>query len=269
MNALLSYEGESFRIVKNFSVVENLTSSNVTLKIDSKRSFGLREDPVFNCSYIPEKDYLEKVKKGGREDVLSKVKMKDVWVSKKEKVKVQIYDVGGNIISLSPEISELRDGKFEVVVPGGRAMKPGLYTLKVELEKDGQVYVVEEDFQWGLVSLNTEKSIYKPGENADFIIVVLDEDGRPVCNANVSLIVSDPDGGENYFSTDGEILPSGECGIYGLDYLTGVEGEYEIDVTAVIGGCSVCDIINSSREIVVNSTVGDDETGSSLDEHNI
>jgi len=127
----------------------------------------------------------------------------------------------------------LREGKFTIKLPEERALKAGIYKLKVELVKDGITYTQEQEFQWGLVSLNTRKSIYTPGEPAEFIIVVLDKYGHPVCNADISMTVTNPNNEKTTYSTGkGTITASSECGIYNANYLTEVEGNHTIDLTA-------------------------------------
>jgi len=112
--------------------------------------------------------------------------------------------------------------------------------LKVEVAKGSVTYVNEQEFQWGLVSLNTKKSIYKPGDNAEFIIVTLDRDGHPECNADISLSVNNPDGEETTYSTgDGTITASNDCGIYTANYPTEIEGNHTIGITALIDGIEV------------------------------
>ncbi len=115
-----------------------------------------------------------------------------------------------------------------------------LHKLNVELVKEERVFVEEQEFPWGMVSLNTRKSIHKPGETAEFIIVALDKDGRPVCNADISLTVSNPDNEKTTYSTsDGTITARNECGIYDANYSTVVEGNHTIDITALIDDLEV------------------------------
>ena len=144
------------------------------------------------------------------------------------------------LLDIEPEIEKIGEGDFSIKIPSKRAFRAGLYKLKVELAKDNVTYVEEQEFEWGLVSLNTRKSIYKPGETGKFIIVVLDKAGHPVCDTDVSLVVTNPNNEKAVYSTaDGTILPCNECGIYTADYPTEVEGNHIIDITALIDGTEV------------------------------
>ncbi|MDY6778894.1 MAG: hypothetical protein SVU32_09590, partial [Candidatus Nanohaloarchaea archaeon] len=58
-------------------------------------------------------------------------------------------------------------------------------------------------FTWGLISINTKQSIYRPNETAEIYMVVLDSEGQLVRNANVSLTVRSPSGEVTRYSTGG------------------------------------------------------------------
>ena len=149
-----------------------------------------------------------------------------------------VYGPYGELTDI--EIEKLGENNFSVKIPRERAFRAGLYKLSVELVKGGQIYGVEKEFPWGLVSLNTKKSIYKPGETAEFIMVVLDKEGHSVCAADISMTVTNPNDVETVYRTsDGTILPGEECGLYHAEYLTEVEGTHTIDLIALISGIEV------------------------------
>jgi len=151
-----------------------------------------------------------------------------------------VYDASGKRTDIKPKIDRIEENKFAITVPRERAFRAGVYTLAVELVKDERVYVEEQEFPWGLVSLNTRKSIYKPGETAEFIIVVLDHEGHPVCGANLSLTVTTPNNKATIYSTDeGTITSGAECGIHHATYTTALEGNHTINITAAILGTDV------------------------------
>ena len=133
---------------------------------------------------------------------------------------------------LKSEIQKHRDGKFAIKLLPDSFTKPGLYKLKTTIIVDGTETVIEDEFAWGLVSLNTKKSVYKPGDTAEFVIVVLDSDGHPVCDANLSMNIVSPDSQMNTLSTENGIIPNSECGLYDAKYVTISEGQYYVDVNA-------------------------------------
>ena len=78
------------------------------------------------------------------------------------------------------------DPKWETYTADPKTFtKPGKYTVRVHVTEDGQETVYTQDFLWGVLAVNPDKSWYKPGDDAFFSIGVLDETGDIVCDANV------------------------------------------------------------------------------------
>ena len=162
------------------------------------------------------------------------------WMTEHETLETFVYDSSGALTDIAPEIAKTGEGKFAIELPKERAFRAGIYKLSVRLMKDEHVYVLESEFPWGLVSVNTKKSIYKPGETAEFVIVVLDKAGHSVSNADIYLTVNNPDNEETIYSpADGTITASSESGIYNVDYPTEIEGNHSISVTGLIDNVEV------------------------------
>ena len=169
------------------------------------------------------------------EKLVKKPKQKDSWIeeSDDEEFNVIISNNSGNNIDFDVEIEELRNGKFSIQVENKRSFVPGKYSMKIELTKNKESFVQELDFTWGLVSLNSKKSIYKKGETAEFVIVVLDGGGHPVCNADISMKINDPVQGITNLSTKNNgIIPNAECGLYDAFFETKNEGTHNISINA-------------------------------------
>lgn len=115
-------------------------------------------------------------------------------------------------------------GKYSLIIPG----------IGSEL--------IEQDFTWGVLAINTHKSVYSPGETAEIALAVLDEQGGMVCDAEVLLQIVDPAGNITNLSTGNNRLKANpECEIkeepvdkddYEASYKTNSEGEYTLYVTA-------------------------------------
>jgi hypothetical protein len=121
------------------------------------------------------------------------------------------------------------EGELIVTFDSKKGMKPGVYTLRTEHK--GQT--IQKEFAWGLISLNTRKSIYRPSERAEFIIVVLDREGRPVCEADIRMNVVSPSGEKTYFDMK-DIRPNIECGLYDASHIVKEEGRYEIGIETAL-----------------------------------
>ncbi|EPA05703.1 hypothetical protein, partial [Candidatus Nitrosarchaeum limnium] len=77
------------------------------------------------------------------------------------------------------------------------------------------------------------KSIYKPGELAALDIVVLNGTGAPVCPANITMQITDPNFSLTVLSSDNVIQSS--CGLYLANYPTTIAGNYTINIQAETG----------------------------------
>ena len=106
--------------------------------------------------------------------------------------------------------------------------------------KEYEIEITPDDpafAETGVASINTKKSIYRPGETAEIIIVVLDNEGYLVGNADVELEITSPNNEKTYFSTahkeqEFKIIMA-EKGIYKANYIkTEKEGNYLIEVRA-------------------------------------
>jgi hypothetical protein len=128
--------------------------------------------------------------------------------------------------------------------------KPGMYKLHLKLRTVEGYINIEQDFTWGVIAVNTNKSIYKPGDVATIGMGVLNDKGETHCmkglnTADVWLTVTDPQGKvKEYSTTDGSIKDSGECSAISVTnmpdfaaiYLVGQPGIYKMKVRAQIKG---------------------------------
>jgi hypothetical protein len=91
-------------------------------------------------------------------------------------------------------------------------------------------YTQEQDFTWGVLAINTHKSIYLPNEAAVIGIAVLDNEGRMVCDAAITLTITDPSNIETVLSTsNGLIKVSPQCCVYGVTNLPDYYTNYTVD----------------------------------------
>jgi murein DD-endopeptidase MepM/ murein hydrolase activator NlpD len=171
----------------------------------------------------------------------------------KEKISLNVYNVLSGDFTVRVLDSKGRAAKVEILendltdkiqinINPSKSFAPGKYI--VEISKDGEV-VSTQDFTWGVLAINTNKSIYLPEETAGIAIAVLSETGELVCNANVALTISDPNGAQTVLSTDnGKIKVNSICTKkeftlvpdYETSYQIGeVVGNYSIELEATTG----------------------------------
>ncbi len=154
------------------------------------------------------------------------------WRDQNNTITVQIFDSQGTLVQTISEYEKIRDGKFNIRLSPQETVVPGMYSVKTTLQIDGNQYSLEDEFAWGLVSLNTKKSIYKPGETADFVIVVLDNQGHPICDSDLSMTITDPQNQNTTLTSQNGITKNADCGLYDSQYRTNPEGNYTVNISA-------------------------------------
>lgn len=148
-------------------------------------------------------------------------------------IEAHILTLNDEEISASAYIEETETGILTVKPELPRNIRAGFYKLRINITEDNNSEIIEQEFPYGLISLNTKKSIYTPGELAEFDIVALDENGRPVEDANLSLSITSPNNELSFFSTDSNtILKTSERGVYYAFYPTSIEGNYSVLITS-------------------------------------
>ncbi|MCK4491092.1 MAG: hypothetical protein KAU03_00605, partial [Candidatus Altiarchaeales archaeon] len=158
-----------------------------------------------------------------------------------ETIKAYLKDSSENPTGIEPEINRIGN-KYQIKIPKKRSIHPGLYKLVVESGSHEE----EIWFTWGLITVNTNKSIYRPNETAQIFIVVLDKNGYPVSGADVSLRVAGPDGSTVYSTLDGGIRQI-KRGIYEALYRPAREGNY--DLHAEVRGYELNSSIESTFQV--------------------
>lgn len=167
----------------------------------------------------------------------------------KEEVPVEIaakkIDRNNIAVSLDPKKSE---------------MIPGYYILEIEYEENGTTKTFIQDFSWGVLALNTNKPVYKPGETAKISIGVLDQNGSMVCDADVTLKITGPKRSTTTLKTNtGGIFVNPGCHVkkmildpdFQSMYQTNGPGSYNMQLTATTqnGTHTVSDTFEVAEEI--------------------
>ncbi|MBI2541334.1 hypothetical protein HYV80_01315, partial [Candidatus Woesearchaeota archaeon] len=273
-------------ITPEINLTSNITANITPKVIFRKKDFKFDEDIGVGFEYLTKQElvnekkwkdeyevYEEETKKTEVELTLFREKIKEdkkllseaekltkkqykKWQKTNDTIEAFIYDNGGDLKDINVEIEELREGRFGVKIPKQRAFKAGKYILKMDLTKDGITYSQEQDFTWGVLAINVNKSIYLPNEDSFIGIGVLDDAGKIVCNADIILEITNPLNQKTTLTTqNNDIKISPECQFLGVtllpDYYTyysvGGVGNYIMNLTAVTA--------NGVRNVQDNFTV--------------
>jgi len=147
------------------------------------------------------------------------------------------------LLSLAPGISSMNivEAKGFGMIAGSN-VKPNSQTGSRD-NKQEQVpkYVDKEDLSWGVLAINTNKSVYTKGETVMIQIAVLNEQGEIECGADISLEIQSPQDHISVLSTDnGLIQKSPTCDKkakvaepdFYTYYASKVAGKYEMKLEA-------------------------------------
>ena len=212
------------------NIYVNKTEKEPNPQLISKNDFLLSEDVVFDFEFEPV-------------DEIASNQITGFAVSEfaSEKIEAFVYDHNNKLTDIKADIIKDKEGKFSIKLPKERAIRSGEYTLRVELKINGKKYVQQKEFTWGVLAINTHKSIYLENEEAFIGIGVLDDFGAIICDADLNLKITDPFGIETVLKTsDDSIKISPECSSkeitampdYYSYYKAGKEGDYKIELTA-------------------------------------
>jgi len=208
------------------------TQKDAEIELISKRKdFKLDEGPEFKFKYRRKKNIVEK--------------LIDLFRDEYKDINIKVTVSGLNI---SPNIRYEGNGEFFVDLANFEKpcqFRPGTYVLKIEIEDEGQIYTQNQDFIWGVLAINVNKSIYLPGDRAYIQMGALTDTGHTICDANLKLQITSPDGGV----TSPNVQRSGKCGPNNVtdvpDYFTyyQVEGTgiYEMKLINLDNGYEITD----------------------------
>jgi len=120
--------------------------------------------------------------------------------------------------------------------------RPGRYQVSARFVTPQGVRDYSQDFYWGVLALNTNKSVYLPYEQAYLQMAVLDDKGDTICDADLRLKVKSENLKiEQVLSTqDGTIVRNPQCGPnnvidtpdYYAYYQLGGPGVYQLELVA-------------------------------------
>ncbi len=205
----------------------NATALSVVPTITNlKSSYTIGENPEFEFKIFKDSD-INKIKKTVKASM-----QQNGWNEKNTTISVTVTAPDGTIIPLKSQFKKMKEGQFDIKILSKKYGKPGMYTITTTMIRDGKTYTTQDQYAWGLVSLNTQKSIYSPGDTANMTVVVLDSGGHPVCDANLSVLVTDPSSHITTLVSGVGVSAGSECGLYNAQYATTVPGNYTVNVSA-------------------------------------
>ncbi len=155
-----------------------------------------------------------------------------------EAFETKVVDFDGQ--EVAAEVRQVDSGlTSEIVVIADNQFKPGRYTIEVT---DQEQKTTKQIFTWGVLAINTDRSIYTPAQKANISMAVLNEHGDMVCDADVTLSITKPDGQvDRLTSKEKTIITNDVCSKkeftvkpdYETSYTLGDAGVYKLFLMAV------------------------------------
>ncbi len=155
-----------------------------------------------------------------------------------DQVNVVVVNPYGKAVSNAVIEKTQEQALTTVLIHTPSAFRPGKYTVQIS---DSTGVISTQSFTWGVLAINVNKSIYLPGETADIEMAVLDEQGSMVCNADVVLTITAPNGTVSKLTTsNGSIVINPTCQVhavtvvpdYEAHFTTSSVGTYSMSLTA-------------------------------------
>ena len=167
-----------------------------------------------------------------------------------------IKDTSGKSVPV-PIIETNNGATTNVQLSPSNAVKPGTYVVTVT-DQDGNS--TTQDFSWGVLALNFDKSMYHPNQTGDISMAVLNDKGDMVCDAAVKLEVRSEKGEVTELSTDnGKITVNPQCQKHDFSLQPDYEahyqfrgvGTYQVQLTATTqnGTHTITDSIQVKNDI--------------------
>ncbi len=158
-----------------------------------------------------------------------------------EVISATVLNAKGQVVGIP--VTQTTDGTTtDVQLSPSNEITPGKYTVKITDETGA---VTTQDFSWGVLAMNFDKSMYHPGDIADVSMAVLDDQGNMVCDATLKLQITNQALGINdTLSTsatdDKKITVNPQCQHhdfslqpdYEAQYTFGKAGTYNLQLTA-------------------------------------
>lgn len=135
---------------------------------------------------------------------------------------------------------------------------PGKYKLVLT---DNLGKTSEQDFTWGVLAINMDRSVYTPGQTANLAMAVLNEQGNMVCDAILELHITNQSAGiDDTLSTgNGKITINDQCQSHNFSLKPDYEAYYPVDKTGTymlaLTAKTTNGIYTINDKLVVNDTV--------------
>ena len=141
----------------------------------------LGELPTFTLSYSPQQNFFSRI--------LQSIMSVNTFAVNK----ITLTDSDGTTLDVPISVVYHEDHTWTLHVDQmPQSLKPGKYTVHVTMVENGAHYEDSFEFYWGVLAVNTKKSMYFPNEDVELNLAALTADGTTICDADLHLKIIDP-----------------------------------------------------------------------------
>lgn len=153
--------------------------------------------PSFTLSYDPQQNFLSRA-------------LRSLWSVNTFAVNtISLTDSEGLVIPVPVDVVYHDNHTWTLeVLKQPQSLRPGKYTITATMLENGVSYEDSFEFYWGVLAINTKKSMYFPNEKIELNLAALTADGTTICDADLHLKIVDPK--NNIFEVP--VTQSGSCG---------------------------------------------------------
>lgn len=152
--------------------------------------------PSFTMSYSPQEGFVRRA--------FNSIFNENTYVVDS----VRLVDSTGTALEVPVNVVYHDENTWTVeILKQPQKLVPGKYTMELEVAENETVYFDSFEFYWGVLALNTDKSMYFENEEAHLSLAALTAEGDTICNAILELQIIDPQGS----ITDVPVEQSGAC----------------------------------------------------------
>ena len=213
-------------------------ADSVNEQLSDTSDFNVDELPKFHFKFKTQRDFFTRVK--------------DFLLGRKVAYKVQhaeLRHAKGEIEHLPVDIEYGPNNDWSLKLQKQqRDFRPGKYSLDLSMDENSSTYHDTVSFYWGVLAMNPDRSSYEPGSTAHLSIAALNDLGDTMCDAQLALTITDPDGS----ATDVPVVSGGGCGHNNITTLPDFVADYQVNAIGTY--TAVLSRMDDQGNIVTSST---------------
>ncbi len=142
---------------------------------------SMAELPSFTLSYSPQQGFLRRT-------------FNEIFSENQYQVdSVKITDGAGTVVTVPVDVIYHDDMTWTVqFLQQPQKLVPGKYQMELIINENDTLYTDTFEFYWGVLAVNTTKSMYFANEDVTLNLAALTEKGDTICDARLELKIIDP-----------------------------------------------------------------------------